>query len=254
MIDLSIPATWQDLQEAVATVLRESGLEADVERPVQTVRGTVTVDVWAVDRSSTPAAVIVCECKHWRSAVPQHVVHGFRTVLSDTGANIGLLVSTSRFQQGALEAAAHSNLRLVNWHEFQSIFEVRWFSNWFIQRARSALDPLIEYTEPINTRVFRKADSLTQENRTRFRELREELHLWPAALLPLLYSDFFPANADRPPDLPLGRRIDEALGQRPGALPDTVFDALDLRSLLTAIEEESAKAVQRFDEIFGERA
>lgn len=29
----------------------------------------------------------------WRSRVPQNVIHGFRTVLADIGANVGYIVS-----------------------------------------------------------------------------------------------------------------------------------------------------------------
>jgi hypothetical protein len=37
----------------------------------------------------------LCECKYWRSAVPQAVIHGFRTVVGDIGANKGYAIAVA---------------------------------------------------------------------------------------------------------------------------------------------------------------
>lgn len=120
------PIDWRDLQDKVASILRVCGCESEVERTIEIVRGKVDVDVHAVDSSTSPKLTYLCECKYWSSAVPKSVVHGFRTVVSDYGAHVGFLISRNGFQSGAYEAAQNSNIRLVNWFEFQGVFIDRW--------------------------------------------------------------------------------------------------------------------------------
>lgn len=126
MIYSTEPTDWRDLQDKAASILRICGFESDVERTIETVRGKVDVDVHAIDSTASPKLIYLCECKYWSSAVPKTVVHSFRTVVSDYGAHVGFLISRNGFQSGAYEAAQNSNIRLVNWFEFQEIFIDRW--------------------------------------------------------------------------------------------------------------------------------
>ena len=68
----------------------------------------------------------MCECKLSSKPVSQHVVHSFRTVVADIGADIGIIISAKGFQRGAVAAAAMTNIRLLPWDEFQQTFENRW--------------------------------------------------------------------------------------------------------------------------------
>src|SRR6476660_968508 len=74
------PATWEELEVRVTRILIESALRAERGASLQTVRGQVDVDVYAVDVAVSPPALTLFECKHWKRAVPQTVVHAFRTV------------------------------------------------------------------------------------------------------------------------------------------------------------------------------
>ena len=94
MINRSDPNDWRDLQTQTNQILRECGFESEVEKNVETVRGTVNIDVYARDSSRIPSLVYLCECKYWRSAVPQTVIHAFRTIVADYGANWGFIIST----------------------------------------------------------------------------------------------------------------------------------------------------------------
>lgn len=116
------PSDWRELQEAVAAVLREAGFVAAVEKAVSNVRGSTELDVYAEQSVQKHVVTLACECKHWKAAVPQAVVQTFRSVLSDTGIDAGYVVSSAGFQSGAYAAAAHTNVRLVTWEEFLSIF------------------------------------------------------------------------------------------------------------------------------------
>lgn len=116
------PDDWRDLQRQVATILSDAGMAVETEKTVQTARGHVEVDVHAEDRLRGRRYVVAVECKHWRARVPQTVIHAFRTVVSEMGANAGYLVSSSGFQSGAMTAAELTNVRLVTWEEFQAEF------------------------------------------------------------------------------------------------------------------------------------
>ena len=120
------PRTWRELQSLVALTFREMGCSAEVEKSVTTARGTVNIDVLVNDANARPMITYVCECKLWNRRAFQNVVHGFRTVVGDTGADVGLIISSKGFQRGALAAAENTNVRLLTWEEFQRTFEERW--------------------------------------------------------------------------------------------------------------------------------
>lgn len=120
------PATWIDLQKTVARVLSEAGFTTTSPKKLKLARGSVEVDVFSVDKATTPNIVYLCEAKHWSKNVPKTVVHAFRSVVSDYGANIGLIISKKGFQRGARAAAQHSNIRLITFEGFEELFLDRW--------------------------------------------------------------------------------------------------------------------------------
>jgi len=121
------PADWRDLEDKVRQIFRECDCIVLPSKGVKTVRGRVDVDVVARDETRRPHQFILCECKHWKARVPKTVVHAFRTVVADAGANLGYIISDSGFQSGAREAAANANIRLVTWKQFQAELFERWF-------------------------------------------------------------------------------------------------------------------------------
>jgi len=133
---------WQHLQQRVATILHECGLQAETPKALETVRGRVEVDVYAVDPASSPPSVYLCECKLWSRNVPQAEVLAFRSVVGDVGAHHGLFISAHGFQQGAYEVVRGTNVTLVNWPEFEDLFRERWCRNYWIPAFRDKLDHL----------------------------------------------------------------------------------------------------------------
>ena len=105
MITIEVPKTWQDLQRETARILEECGFTVEIEKKIQTVRGEVEIDVYAEEEVKGRKYTILVECKHWKSRVPQSVIHGFRTVVSDIGANVGYIVSLTGFQSGSFSAS-----------------------------------------------------------------------------------------------------------------------------------------------------
>jgi len=107
------------------------------------VRGAVDIDVLVHDRTRRPHALVLCECKLWSRRVPKTVVHAFRTVVHDSGAHHGFIISDSGFQAGSYDAAANANIKLLTWEQFQAEMYNRWFAvqQWRLVQVADALQP-----------------------------------------------------------------------------------------------------------------
>lgn len=247
------PATWDELEDRVARILTEAGLRAERGRALGTARGSVNVDVYAEDASVNPPVVTLFECKHWKRPIPQNVIHAFRSVVADSGANSGIIVSLSGFQPGAEGAVQFSNLKLVDWDGFQALFAERWFHGYMVKRALESLDPLVEYTEPINSRITKKAGLLPEAAREVLKHLREQ-HVVPAMTLSMVFFSGLPnviSGTDLPP-LPIRPEVATLKDTR--YFPDAILDATSLRGLLNAVIAYADTAVAQFDAVFGSRA
>lgn len=249
-IEAQLPRTWQELEAVVGRILAECGYDVEVQKHVPLARGSADIDVWADDHSSPPN-VIAVECKRWTTAVPQNVVHAFRAVVGDSGANTGLLISAAGFQSGAIEAAKYSNVRLLTWEEFQAMFVERWYRTYMAPRLFEHAGPLIEYTEPINSRIARRERELDEGALARLRDLRERHAALGIGLMPFFMEMPGRAGGPKLPPLPLREHI--ASGSV-ASFPDDVLDAAALGPLMDAASRAYASATAEFDEVFGGRA
>jgi hypothetical protein len=239
------PTNWRALQVEVARILSECGMESQVEHPLPLVRGQADIDVYAIDSSIQPPTVYACECKHWAKAVNQGVVHAFRQVVTDAGANWGLLVAKSGFQSGAFEAAEKSNVRLLTWEEFNEMFASRWVHRYFKAALEAVSDPLIDYTEDMNPKVIRNATPFNDAKRKHFAELRFRYR----GLAFFCLSVCRTWGEPYPLALPL-RSLDPKLVRD---LPDDVLNQTSLRQLLERLTVHIEAALPAFDRIFGGR-
>jgi hypothetical protein len=252
VINSSLPKDWRDLQIQVEKIMKESGLIAESEKDIETVRGIVNIDVYAEDTSQRPKTIYLCECKFWQKAIPKSVVHSFRTVVNDFGANWGLIISSHGFQAGTFAAAANSNIRLLTWNEFQELFLERWFKNYMQKRLSEENEPLVDYTEPFNARVFRKANKLDKKSQRRFTKLREK-YVDLAFLALGLYLPLPSILKEDIPSLPLRKSIESDEVPNIKNVPDILLDAVSFRDLLKIFISEDRKALAEFDDVFGER-
>jgi hypothetical protein len=149
LITEKTPSTWQELQNWCKEILKECGFDAKTEHTVQLVRGKAEVDIFAKEVVEGREYLTIIECKHWTSRVPQAVVHGFRTVVVDLGANSGYIVSKAGFQTGAYEAAENTNIKLVTWEEFQEEFVEQWYWEYLTKYVVENIEPLSSYIEPL---------------------------------------------------------------------------------------------------------
>jgi len=138
---------WRQLQDRVATILTECGMTTEVAKTIHVARGSVEVDVYAEDPTTRPRGVYICECKLWRSRVPQARVQTFRTIIGDAGAHFGIFVSAGGFQAGALEVVQHTNVHLLNWVEFQALFAKRWCTVHLAPTVRAECGVLASHAE-----------------------------------------------------------------------------------------------------------
>jgi restriction system protein len=227
MLTTRQPSDWRDLQNRVANILAGSGFSVQTEKVIATARGTAEIDVYGQEVIDRRTYTVLCECKHWKTRVPQSVIHSFRTVVSDAGANVGYIISTAGFQSGALEAAELTNLRLVTWYEFQEEFEPTWIKQYMIPTLDQRLTKLYDYTEPLAPGWM--LDQLTEDAQLAFMQLRHEQQPFWASVFTMFsphLSGWF-----KTPVLPLRSIL---CG---GALtvPDTVLDAVGYSDLLDAL-------------------
>jgi hypothetical protein len=139
------PTSWQDLETMVALAFAEMGYESNRAHRLQTIRGTVEIDVHAIKTSTPIPTIVLCECKYWDKSVPQSVVHAFRSVCADAGAHFGLIISRKGFQSGAENSRTATNIHLMDFVRFQSTFFEEWRSGalMLLSRMRDQLLPIL---------------------------------------------------------------------------------------------------------------
>lgn len=248
MLTTRIPADWRDLQTSVARILTESGFSVQVEKVIQSARGNVAIDVVGQEAVDGRTYTVLCECKHWAARVPQNVIHGFRTVVADSGANLGYIISTEGFQSGAFTAAELTNIRLFTWKQFQDEFEASWIKNHLVPTLGQCWDPLFHRTEPMSYDQFNRLDETGK---------RAFINLWSkygafADTLFLLFSPQVRIVSKREvPRLPL-RELEyreELANSWPGAkqsMPDAVMDAQSYFDFLDADLAHIERAIAEF--------
>lgn len=240
MITTSTPQTWQDLQTESARILQECGFAVEVEKVVETARGRVEIDVFGEENVQGRRFITLCECKHWRAAVPQAIIHGFRTVVGDIGANKGYIISMAGFQAGAFSAAELTNLELVTWEEFQAAFEPSWLASYFSPELLKKLNGLMTHAEHFLPAWF---DSLSEPDQEAFIALKER-HEELGWLSQSLAMHPLTRRAERFPRLPLS----ESLAERHdfAKIPDVIGNARGYRQVLEAALELGGNALAEF--------
>ncbi|HFT6532715.1 TPA: restriction endonuclease [Escherichia coli] len=174
MIDDPLPTNWKDLQNGVQRIFRNVGLYAEVEANVETPRGSVNVDVLAIDPKSVDKIRYIVECKNWSNSVPQSVVHSFTTVMHETGANIGFIISKHGLQQGAKQYTQNTNITGMTYLEFQKRYFEAWWKRYFCPLIGDAADKVLLYTEEFNHQRDRAYRNLTPHNKKMFDDLRRQ--------------------------------------------------------------------------------
>lgn len=240
MITRNAPESWQALQTEVGRILSECGFAVEVEKKIHSARGTVELDVYAEETVRGRKYAIACECKYWKSRIPQAVVHGFRTVVQEIGANIGYIISMEGFQSGAVAAGDLTNLKLVTWQELQDLFEESWFDEYFTKQIDEKLDGLMTYAEPFLPAWF---ECMTEEDKETYFALKEKYDLFGVVMQSLgPYTRML--RQEPPPTLPLRARLKPDPILR--TIPDHILDETAYRELLDASIAHGEAALSEF--------
>ncbi len=244
MITSSKPSDWQALQSQVGTILKQCGFNVDIEKTIKTARGAVEIDVYAEEIVKGRKYLIVCECKYWKSRVPQSIIHSFRTVVNDIGANIGYIISLRGFQSGAFDASDLTNIELVTWEGFQDAFCETWLEKYLSPVITKELDPIFGYTEPL---VQKWMCEVPDHEVSIIKSLREKYHDFGMLMMMFTtYSTFLRARGF--PKLPLRDRfIRYSLSL--DKIPSEIIDAKGYREFLDACMEYGMKGISEFKKV-----
>ncbi len=230
------PQTWQELEILTRDILRECSMEADCQVSINLLRGQASVDVLAKDRVDGITHVIICECKNWSDAIPQAVVHGFRTVMHDAGANRGYIISKAGFQSGAIEAAKSTNVELVTFQEFQSIFFERWIKSysWKFEKEFGGLN---NYYEPFGIPGMGRINS--EDEKREYHSIWEKF-IYVGCLMPLV-SPYSRMVGGSFPELPIDM---SEINERGISVPQELAQASTYREFFKALGSHADEALR----------
>ncbi|GAL01259.1 hypothetical protein JCM19314_703 [Nonlabens ulvanivorans] len=199
------PNDWKDLQNKVSEILIQCGFKSETEKTTETARGKVELDVYAEETIKSRKYSIVCECKYWKSNIPQNVIHGFRTIVNDLGCNIGYVITTSDFQSGSVSTSEYSNVELLTWESFQALFFESWYETYFSPQITQRLNPMLTYSEPILPKWFEK---MSQEDKETYLTLKDKYDIFGYIIMEFTtYVRML--KKDTIPTLPLSDRFKE---------------------------------------------
>ena len=238
------PNSWKDLQLKVGEILTRCGFDVEIEKKMVSVRGSVEIDVYAVETIDTRKYSLLCECKYWGSSIPQTIIHGFRTVVSDIGCNIGYVITTSQYQSGAKETAEKTNVELVTWEDFQNIFFESWYSNYFYNEINKELTidwdyDWVEWFDDLN-----KSDRhLYNETKNKLSELSEIKGYFPMPFLKNINKSMFLI-----PKLPLENNLFN-MSEYYGDLPLDILQEENYQEFLVKIVSYGRQVIEEYDQL-----
>jgi restriction system protein len=105
---------WKDYQEEAAEFFRSLGLDANTDVTIRGVRTKHDVDVLVKFHHYGFDVTWIVECKHWKEPVSKLHVLALREIVTDSGADRGILLSEAGFQRGAVEAANLTNVQVTS--------------------------------------------------------------------------------------------------------------------------------------------
>ncbi len=105
---------WKSYQEDVAAYFRSLGLEASTDITIHGVRTKHDIDVLVKSHHVGFDITWIVECKFWSTSVSKLHVLALREIVTDVGADRGIILTESGFQSGAHEAANLTNVQLTS--------------------------------------------------------------------------------------------------------------------------------------------
>ncbi|CAM0997429.1 restriction endonuclease [Rhodanobacter sp. Root179] len=111
---------WEKYQEDAAGYFRSLGLTATTNATVVGTRTSHDVDVLVQSHHVGFDITWIVECKRWQTRITKLHVLALRQIVTDLGADRGILLSEVGFQSGAQEAANLTNIQLTSIAEMRN--------------------------------------------------------------------------------------------------------------------------------------
>jgi hypothetical protein len=238
-----LPQNWQELEDKVEDILNKSGFKAEKNKLIKLVRGEVKIDVFAEKNNSTPPIKILCECKYWETNIPQTIIHSFRTVVSDCGANLGYIIAKTGFQSGAVKASELTNIQLITWEQFQDIFREDYLRCFIYPELQKHVDALVSFTEPISPGNFLARGKLKEENIQEFIELQNQYSDFAFFCLFHWQQTFIEIEGFKILKLPIEQFENK---DKPINMPDTIKKADNYEDFLNEAKAFATEGIRKF--------
>lgn len=246
-IENSNPSNWRALQTGVCQILSEIGLTAEVGKVIDTARGKVEIDVFAVDEQSVDKIKYVVECKNWTKLVPQTVVHAFTAIMHECGANIGFIVSKKGLQPGALQYTKHTSIVGLSYADFQKRYLHVWFDKCFVTKIGDEVDSLSQYVEPFNSRRDKEIDKLPKKKQKQYFSL---LKKYQGFGMTMAFFEF--PRYSKHSEMAVPQTIDEIKNKIEKSLNNTIqLKSIYLRDLMNELIVLVKTVTEEFNSAFG---
>ena len=147
---------WKDLETKVLELFLNLGFDARKNVKIRGLRSTHEVDVLAVSEFGGLRFQVIVECKYWETKVKKTQVNALDSVVSDIGAEKGVIISKVGFQKGAKEFASKCNIELYTYEQFKER-TVKKIENWLRHKCFDLLTmmktPFRKFTEKFHEKA-----------------------------------------------------------------------------------------------------
>lgn len=111
---------WFKFQEQICEHFRNLGANAETNVTIQGPTASYDIDVLVTSKYLGTEFTWIIEAKHWKTNIPIEKVNALTTIVKNTGADRGFIISKIGFQKGALNASKFNNISLLTFDELKS--------------------------------------------------------------------------------------------------------------------------------------
>ncbi len=153
---------WKDLETRVLDLFLNLGFEAKHNVKIRGVRSNHKIDVLAVSEFGGLRFQVIVECKYWKTKVKKTQVVALYSIVSDIGAEKGVIISKVGFQRGAKKFARKSNIELYTYEQFteKTVKEIeKWLRHKCFDLLTMMKTPFQKFTEKFHKKA-RQMDTI----------------------------------------------------------------------------------------------
>lgn len=114
---------WFKFQEEICEHFRNLGAKAETNVTIHGPTASYDIDVLVTSKYLGTEFTWIIEAKHWNSRVPIEKVNALTTVVKNTGADRGFIISKIGFQKGAIDASKFNNVTLMTFDQLKGSTE-----------------------------------------------------------------------------------------------------------------------------------